>query len=156
MVNRLENCLSRLHVPPHPPRPKGLGMSAGFLLLLYVCKTVLRSWMGRYPFSTSPQQTPYRTNQEAVDVVSIYTGNIFSMNTEGFDDSLSFVKKKSLNTCILSYVIEAFIMIDCFWGSILCKCFIHELLFLQKLWVPISFPSAEYAMICFFVKFILI
>lgn len=31
----------------------------------------------------------------------------------------------------------------------LCRCFIHELLFLQKLWVSYSFSLAEYAMFFF-------
>ena len=56
----------------------------------------------------------------------------FQWMWKGFDDDLSFFKKKSLNTCILSYVIETFIMTDSFWGNILYGCFIHELLFLQK------------------------
>ena len=62
------------------------------------------------------------------------------MNVEEFDDILSFVKKKSLNTCILSYVTKAFDIIDSFWSCIWCRCFIHELLFLQKLCGLFRFP----------------
>lgn len=67
--------------------------------------------MGMYP---QPRPIPYHTYEEAVGAISVQPGNICSMEMEGFDDIMSFVKKKSLNTCILSYVIEAFIMIDSF------------------------------------------
>lgn len=74
-----------------------------------MCKTVLRALTGAVPHTLCPRQHTY---EEAVDVVNIWTGSIFSMNMEGFDDILSFVKKKSLNACILSCVVEAFMMID--------------------------------------------
>lgn len=78
------------------------------------------------------------------------------MNMEGFDGVDSFVRKKSLNTCILSYVMETFIMIDSFWAayyadvlfmSYFCKNSVGSyFILLGRIWYDFIF----------FVKFVLI
>lgn len=68
---------------------------------------------------------------------------------EGFDGVESFLRKKSLNTCILSCVMETFMMIDSLEQHTM-QMFYSWVISAKTLWVPISFSSAEYAMISIF------
>ena len=73
------------------------------------------------------------------------------MNVEEFDDILSLVKKKSLNTCILSYVTEAFNIIWFFLKLYMMQMFYSWIVIsAETLWAPVSFSVAEYAMIWLF------
>lgn len=110
--------------------PKELALSTHHFLLLFYF--ILCGSMNRAALIPLPHSLPHI--QRGSGCCQPLDGwYFFSMNMEGFDDILSLVRKKSLNTYILSYVIEAFIKIDSFWSHIWCRCFIHKLLFLQKL-----------------------
>lgn len=96
--------------------PKAMLVYADFSFYFFsylVCSTACWVFTGEKPLVS----VLYSTQAEAARTVSAGTGSTFSMNMEGTDDVETFVREKSLNTCILSYVTETFIMMHSFWTA---------------------------------------
>lgn len=96
--------------------PKAMLVSADFSFYFFsylVCNPACWVFKGEKPFVS----VLFSTQAEAARTVSAGTGSTFSMNMEGTDDVETFVREKSLNTCILSYVTETFIMMHSFWTA---------------------------------------
>lgn len=91
--------------------PEAMLVSADFGFYFFfclVCNTACWVFRGQHPVFSAL----YRPWAEASRTVSAGTGSTLSMYMEGFDDVEAFVREKSLSTCILSCVIETFIMTD--------------------------------------------
>lgn len=149
MVNGYETCLSKL---PFFSQRVGSFCTFSFTFLFHF---VWKDEQG----STATLSAFPTTHTKRKWMLSAFRLVIFFFNEYGRIWWHSVTCQKSLNTCILSYVIEAFIKIDSFWSHIWCRCFIHELLFLQKLCGSyfIFLDWICHDLLCFFfVKFILI